>query len=95
MQYSQRAGCLRSENSLEANFKIPGREEGLSTYLESSEQTGVPAVGVKIQQPSMGRAPLPFISWEINLAHFNYQLCSVAGHTQESKDVVSMVTLLL
>ena len=26
------------------------------------------------------------------MIHFNYQLCSVAGCTQESKDVVSMVT---
>lgn len=94
LQYSHSVECLGSENPLEANVKIPGGEEGLNVRNLQSEWKPL-AVGVKIQHPSVSMEPLPSISWKNNLVHFNYQLCSVARHTQESKDVVTMGTLLL
>lgn len=73
LQDSQHVGCLASGNTLKANFKIPGRDGSFDVWnLQSIWKP--PAAGEKTQQPSVGRAPLPSISPEDNLVHFNQPL---------------------
>lgn len=77
--------------ALEADAEILWRAAG-SEGLESSEPMEGPGVGVKTQQPE---DTLLSASWQDTLFTCSTSSAHIAGHTQESKDAVTMMTLLL